>query len=1141
MRFPGIPVFSLPYCLLLPFLSALPAAVGQDTPLTNSSGPPVAAGAESEEPPERTIYVPFSKLRDVFEKEGRGVFLPYEQFQALWKSAQEAKERKPDQPAPVDAIITSITSEAVALKDVVQVEARINLELIKKGWLKIPLRLRDAAIQSATIDDQVARVMAGDDGSYYLLIENKGDGPTDIQLVLRYSRVIIKSPGRNAVSFEAPQAPVNRWVVRIPEPGVKVNVVPMIAATEPVDASQVGSGQENKDERTEPFQGTVVMAFVGASPQVSIDWTAKSEGAIGMTALTVVQSNQELYITENAFRTRVQMQYQINRGEMTELKIELPRDQKVVNVFDPNVRKWQVSDEGNLQEIHVQLFEPAKTTQGLTIELEQFVQGDSLKNILVPPIRALDVARQQGLVLINADPGLRCETTSRTGLLQVDAAEVPANLINAGWNFVFKYAALPFELKLTAEKLLPRVSVDQVVETSIQPESIFTALHARFTIESAGIFQVNLAIPEGFEVVNVVGRPLGDQPAVDIESYYVAPGDKSNLVVNLTRKALGQLAITANLERRLNDPNLLTPTGIASSIPIAIPAPNQSNLLKFQGSWVIYSPESLRVNPVANTGVRATALQDAWTTLSTLKSPLISTARPIAAFAFNEQPSLIDFNVERRKPYVTAQQRLKIDVDNGIASYESLIRYEILYSGIKSLRIDLPAEIAPDVRNKSANIRESQITPAPADLPAGYIAWALTGESELLGVQTVVLSWQKKLDQLDIGKSIPIPVPVLRPMQVDRTWGQIVLAKSESLDVLPGEDASGLRPIDPNVDMIPELRVGNASRGFEFQDAWKLTLTATRYQLEEVKRTSIERGVVRAVITRSQKCGVQALYRLRSARQRLAIRLPDGAQFDSQPVRINGQTVALERGDQNQLFVPLVGINPNDLVVLDLRYTLDKTNLTLVTPEFPEDPAVQKVYLAAYLPQERVLLASTGEWTEEYGWAASGPFKYRPRSNKSEEDLTLWVIEGVNTTPSPNFLTDGTMYLFSTLRPKSPPDGQLQLYTMDERLWALLIFIPFTAVGLLFLRSPFKFQIVGLSGLLIGLIACGIFAPTLGRQIMNQPLYAGLTIVGIAWIARFTMTSFQRRRSNEPPPTTPAAVEATPVVTDDEQGGNSHV
>ena len=37
---------------------------------------------------EQTIYVPYSKLRDVFEQKGRGVFLPYEEFQKLWKQAR---------------------------------------------------------------------------------------------------------------------------------------------------------------------------------------------------------------------------------------------------------------------------------------------------------------------------------------------------------------------------------------------------------------------------------------------------------------------------------------------------------------------------------------------------------------------------------------------------------------------------------------------------------------------------------------------------------------------------------------------------------------------------------------------------------------------------------------------------------------------------------------------------------------------------------------------------------------------------------------------------------------------------------------------------------------------------------------------
>ena len=113
---------------------------------------------------------------------------------------------------------------------------------------------------------------------------------------------------------------------------------------------------------------------------------------------------------------------------------------------------------------------------------------------------------------------------------------------------------------------------------------------------------------------------------------------------------------------------------------------------------------------------------------------------------------------------------------------------------------------------------------------------------------------------------------------------------------------------------------------------------------------------MRVVVTRSNQRGVQALYRLRSARQRLAIVLPADAEFEAQPARINGKPVALERGDQGQLFVPLSGQDPNTPFALELRYSVPGDHQRISIPEFPEDPAVQKVYAAVYFPNELALV-----------------------------------------------------------------------------------------------------------------------------------------------------------------------------------------
>jgi hypothetical protein len=60
--------------------------------------------AETLQPPrEQTIYIPYEKLRQTFEKDGRGVFIPYERFQELWKAAR-AQERKPNTCSPHPAV-----------------------------------------------------------------------------------------------------------------------------------------------------------------------------------------------------------------------------------------------------------------------------------------------------------------------------------------------------------------------------------------------------------------------------------------------------------------------------------------------------------------------------------------------------------------------------------------------------------------------------------------------------------------------------------------------------------------------------------------------------------------------------------------------------------------------------------------------------------------------------------------------------------------------------------------------------------------------------------------------------------------------------------------------------------------------------
>ncbi len=87
---------------------------------------------------EQDIYIPYDKLRSVFEKHGRGVYLPYEKFDELWKAAQDKTRPAAAPRPPVGAVITEIENEATVGKDVVQVTARLKIDLLSEGWHEVP-------------------------------------------------------------------------------------------------------------------------------------------------------------------------------------------------------------------------------------------------------------------------------------------------------------------------------------------------------------------------------------------------------------------------------------------------------------------------------------------------------------------------------------------------------------------------------------------------------------------------------------------------------------------------------------------------------------------------------------------------------------------------------------------------------------------------------------------------------------------------------------------------------------------------------------------------------------------------------------------------------------------------------------------
>jgi hypothetical protein len=189
---------------------------------------------------------------------------------------------------------------------------------------------------------------------------------------------------------------------------------------------------------------------------------------------------------------------------------------------------------------------------------------------------------------------------------------------------------------------------------------------------------------------------------------------------------------------------------------------------------------------------------------------------------------------------------------------------------------------------------------------------------------------------------------------------------------------------------------------------------------------------------------------------------------------------------------------------LELRYTQQGGPESLELPVFPEEPAVQQVYLAAYLPKEWTYLGSMGPWTDELNWQV-GHVERRATANQDDSSLIYWVSEEVNVDGSVlnSFPTDGQMLLFSTLRPQV--EGKLELWTMHENWLVGWMIVLVMAAGLWLLRSSWKERVVAVAALVIGLMLCGVFAPSFSYQILDWKLITAVTVVLFVWVAKWLL------------------------------------
>ena len=1095
----------------------------------SQEAPPVAAAAATQQAEEagekknslyeQTIYVPYDKLSKVFESPSRGVFLPYDEFQKLWQAARAKNVVDNPVSIPLRSMITSISSEATVRGDVMQVSAKLSIQMLGLGWHEIPLRLADAAISEAKIGDETARIVFRSGQGYFLLMQRQESDAADVVLDLKYARTYNQSPGLNQVSFQAPQASINRWKITIADPGVKVNVQPLVAATETQDGAARDNATGDPAPPVAPATETVLIAFFGLTPQVHIDWTPRSEGAAGLQALATVQTRQSVVIGEGSQRTQAQLVYAITRSELRELKLRLPVGQKISGVFDANVRRWDVALEEGYQIITIELFEPADSTQTINIELERFdlevgMQNESV-DVTIPEIEALNVSRQQGLVMVKVEGDLRADVDTRTGLLQVDAAEVN---VGQGWDFVYRYAALPYELILKIEKLQPRVTVEEYVTIQITPQLTRMSVTTLLDIQRAGLFHVDFDVPEGHRIRSVRGIAAANVTAVVVENHHALENAPGKYRVNFSRKAVGRVALQVSVEKVRTDVNLLTPTGEASQYTFSLPRIVAAGVEHVQGNVTVLAPEGLRVTPVDTAGGQSVAISEVQPSIAGLvQMSNVGSSLAVHAFRYATESFNPTFSVERRQPQIEVGQLVIADVQSGIINHSVTLAYDVRYSGVKKLRLDVPTSLIEEIRIDSKLVQESVITPRPDDLADDYTAWQLTSNRELFGNFQVELSWIESLEDLEVGSAASVSLTPLIPQEVNRSWGQIVIKKAENLDVVPAE-SDGVRPIDPRYDLklgSTEMQVEGAAVAMEFHQEWSVKLDIHRYELESIELSAIELGVIDVQIAKGGKSRVHAVYRVKSAAQRIAVTFPQGSKIPNDPLSINGEAVGIEKGstadaedtagNQETYLIPLNTITPGEDFVLELKYSIESDGFTVRIPEFTDLHAINQIFMAVHLPSDTVLVDYSGDWDDHLPRSFLETIQRNLLHNSETEGivdvhslLNNITQARVDVQLGNQFSSHDTL-IFSAINPSSSP---LRLSTVSLSTFHFMMFGFLVVVTLGGLWLGVRHQIITVLVLVSASLGVVLIKPIMASHMPFSGLFLGVGLMCVIWVIK---------------------------------------
>ena len=345
-----------------------------------------APGGATEPSKEQTVYVPFEKLEQVFENEGRGVFLPYREFLEMWNKLKMPEELKKKEP-PLDGVLAAAHYTGKVQGDAAVIDAKLNMEALKEGWSMVKLGNGDWSIA----DVKSAASLSRDGKDYNVIFPNKGK--YELQMTI-YGR-IQREAGKSSLRLNLPRTAVSQFEMVIPDKGLEFTMTPACAYT----------------TVEQPDGSTRLAVYFGASEEVNIAWQ-KRAGETALTPLLFTETTAAMKLSPGAVRTAFDVQFRILRAGVSTFELMVPTGQQVLSIDGQNLRDWTIEESGQSQRVKVNLHTPARDNYALRVNVESGIASLPAK-LALPSLEVRNVERQSGVIDITADSLDQCRDATK--------------------------------------------------------------------------------------------------------------------------------------------------------------------------------------------------------------------------------------------------------------------------------------------------------------------------------------------------------------------------------------------------------------------------------------------------------------------------------------------------------------------------------------------------------------------------------------------------------------------------------------------------------------------------------------------------------------------------------------------------------